>query len=171
MQINSLQNNMDTLKAENNHCPAQAPANFVFTINLNQTPGDENRSSHNIAYESHVLNSNNTGSHFSDMKELVRKIERLETRKHLWSENNVRKECSPIVSGLLTTVPCTPTIDEGSEINCVDAAFAAKCNLSQVPTNCSANAAGNTAMVVTGQTADDIILTIIRPTGIKLLDS
>ena len=70
-----------------------------------------------------------------------------------------------MVSGVLATVPCTPIIDEGSEISCIDAAFAARCNLSQVPTTCSANASGNTAMAVTGQTADDVILTIPQQTA------
>ena len=65
-----------------------------------------------------------------------------------------------MVSALLNGVPCTPTIDEGSEINCIDADFALKCNLNQVPTNCSATAAGSLAMTITGQTLNNIILTI-----------
>ena len=86
MHVTPLQSNKTNHHAENIQCPVQVPTNFVFTINLNQTPGDANGSSHTIASEGHVLNSINTGSHFSDTKELVRKIRKLESRKHLWSE-------------------------------------------------------------------------------------
>ena len=65
-----------------------------------------------------------------------------------------------MVSALLNNVACTPTIDEGSEINCIDAEFARKCNIHQVPTNCSATVAWSMAMTVTGQTFNNIILTI-----------
>ena len=91
---------------------------------------------------------------------LVKKVKNIEKRRHLWSKDSVRKESSPMVSGFINTTACTPTIDEGSEINCIDAAFAVKCNIDQVPTNCSATAAGNLSMTVTGQTLKNVIVTI-----------
>ena len=65
-----------------------------------------------------------------------------------------------MVIAQLNLETCTPTIDEGSEINCIDANFATKSKLPKVPTTCSARAAGSTAMVVTGQTLHDVILKV-----------
>ena len=65
-----------------------------------------------------------------------------------------------MVQASLNGLTCMPTIDEGSEINCIDAAFAVKCNIDQVPTNCSATAAGKLNMTVTGQTLNNIVITI-----------
>ena len=138
---------------------ANNPHNFVFTININQNPGEIIQPSHIIADGNHLIKHNVTESHFSDT-DLVRKIRNIENRRHLWSADSVRKECSPMVNALLKSEICTPTIDEGSEINCIDSVFAKKVNLYEVPTACSATAAGNTAMVVTGQTRDNVVLHI-----------
>ena len=158
--LNDLQSKNYTDSPTENSRRAELPTNFIFTINVNQQPGELNRSSHIMANNNPAHTTNITESRISDMTELVRKIKKIEKRKHLWSSNNVRKESSPMVSALLNTVTCTPTIDEGSEINCIDAAFAAKCSLRQVSTSCSATAAGDNAMTVTGQTLDNVILHI-----------
>ena len=103
------------------------PANLTLTINLNQNPGDFNQSSHTIACTGqNILNENTAESHISDIQTLIRKVQNIEKRKYLWSKDSVRKESSPMVSALLNNVACTPTIDEGSEINCIDADFARK---------------------------------------------
>ena len=99
----------------------------------------------------------NTEFNLEDLKSIVRKIE---SRKHLWSSSDIRKESSPMIIAMLNSERCVPTIDEGSEINCIDAAFAEKCSLQQVPTRCSAKGAENNSMIVTGQTLDSIFLKI-----------
>ena len=147
--IMKLQNDRMPAKPEkSSQQVANIPSNFVFTININQNPGETNQSSHSIAHGNFDVKESKTESHFSEI-DLVRKIENIANRKHLWSADSVRKESSPKVSAHLKSKPCTPTIDEGSEINCIDATFATEANLPQVPTSCSAKAAGNTAMAVT----------------------
>ena len=159
--LNPLQNNPDFTTKNSCQETVDIPTNLTLTINLNQNPGDGNQSSHSTACSGHTtFKENKAESHFSDVDNLIRKVRNIEKRKHLWSKDSVRKESSPMVSALLNGRPCTPTIDEGSEINCIDADFASKCNLNQVPTNCSATAAGSLAMTVTGQTLNNIILTI-----------
>ena len=159
--INHFQNNQDYMMRKSTQETINNPANLTLTINLNQNPGDFNQSSHTIACTGqNILNENTAESHISDIQTLIRKVQNIEKRKYLWSKDSVRKESSPMVSALLNNVACTPTIDEGSEINCIDADFARKCNIHQVPTNCSATAAGSMAMTVTGQTLNNIILTI-----------
>ena len=160
--IKLLQNEKDHTMKESSQSETNVPKNFVFTINLNHNPGDSHSTSHTIASNTQNLNLNEakTESPFSDLTSLVKKIQNIERRKHLWSKDSVRKESSPMVSAFLNTTACTPTIDEGSEINCIDATFAAKSNIDQVPTNCSATAAGKLNMTVTGQTLKNVVLTI-----------
>ena len=101
------------------------------------------------------MNPTKAESHFSEEIEFIKKIENVASRRHLWSSTSVRKESSPMIFAELTSRPCTPTIDDGSEINCIDTDFAARNNLKIGPTYCSAKAAGNTAMVVSGQTLEN----------------
>ena len=130
----------------------------MFSININQPPGETNRASHTFTSCSHVIETNKNESLVSD--KLTHIIRRIEKRKHLWSADNVRKESSPMISAKLNSEKCTPTIDEGSEVNCIDTAFAKKCKVLGVPTQCSARAAGNTAMMVSGQTQNNVVLEI-----------
>ena len=158
--LNHLQNDSQAANKRTSQEPSNIPSNLVFTININQNPGEANRPSHTIACCNHVIEKNKSESHLSDTDDLAKKIRKMERRRHLWSADSVRKECSPMITALLNSQNCTPTIDEGSEINCIDSAFANRCNLPQVPTECSAKAAGNTTMMVTGQTRDNIVLNI-----------
>ena len=163
--FNDLQNDSEHSKAETkpSYDATNGLPNIVLTINLNQNPGEINQSSHTFATGNQSVNVCKTESPFSDITDLVRKIENIEKRRYLWSENNIRRKCSPMVSARLNTQPCTPTIDEGSEINCVDSAFAMKCKIAQIPTVCSAKAAGNGTMKLTGQTMDNVVLIIDQP--------
>ena len=52
------------------------------------------------------------------------------------------------------------TIDEGSEINCMDEGFAIRSNINFVPTVCMATAAGSTAMKLAGQTKENVIMAV-----------
>ena len=58
------------------------------------------------------------------------------------------------------------TIDEGSEVNCMDEGFAIRSNINFVPTICTATAAGSTTMKLVGQTKENVIMVVqgtIRP--------
>ena len=52
------------------------------------------------------------------------------------------------------------TVDEGSEINCLDEGFASKNGIKFERTDCKATAAGSTVMKLSGQTYNDITVTI-----------
>ena len=65
-----------------------------------------------------------------------------------------------MINATLNSVPCTPVIDEGSEINCVDFHLANKAAIPQVPTLCKAKAAGNMNMNIKGETAEDVKLLV-----------
>ena len=139
--------------------PSQgAPTNLVVNINLNSKCGEITEASPNTA------NTIEPESLVSD-KQIILKVLKLENRKHLWSQDGVRKERSPMVSSFLKHTGCTPTIDEGSEINCVDAAFAKKAEVLYMSTKCTATAAGSVAMNVVGQTSEDVVLQIPHNTS------
>ena len=60
-------------------------------------------------------------------------------------------------------------IDEGSEINCLDAAFAKKHGVRLENSNNSAKAAGNKSLSITGQTVDDLLVdTLFRSTHVSI---
>ena len=87
-------------------------------------------------------------------------INRLQARRSSWKQNGVRKEKSPMVAISLKNTPAVATIDEGSEINCLDESYAVKNNIKFVPTGCQATAAGSTDMQLAGQTEDDVCLDV-----------
>ena len=140
---------------------------MVFTININHNSGEIPKSSQDATLN--ATNKNKIESPFSDT-DLIMKIEKLQDRRHLWSTKSVRKERSPMVNAFLNNTVCTPTIDEGSEINCVDEAFAKKADIDLVPTACSATAAGSTAMKVIGQSRNDVLLRIPNESSKVLWD-
>ena len=156
----SFQNESQAISgpASQHKAAAVLPSNLVLTINVNQNPG-ETHSSQTLA-RANFIDPYKAESHFSDEIEFIKKIENVASRQHLWSSTSVRKESSPMIYAELNSQPCTPTIDEGSEINCIDTVFAARNNLKTGPTGCSAKAAGNTAMVVSGQTLESVVLKI-----------
>ena len=90
---------------------------------------------------------------------LINQIRRLEDRKPLWINTGVRKSTSPCILARLGKAPVYMTIDEGSEVNCIDESFAARNAVTFVPTKCRATAAGSTNMILAGQTKEDIVLT------------
>ena len=94
----------------------------------------------------------------STIDDLEAKVRRLEERMKIWSSNGVRKSKSPSIAVTLfgTLISTILTIDEGSEINCLDEGFAARSGIHFVPTSCMAKAAGSSSMHLAGQTQKDI---------------
>ena len=90
---------------------------------------------------------------------LEAKVQRLEERKSVWKSNGVRKSKSPCIyvtlCGAIAAVAFL-TVDEGSEINCIDESYAIQHKIKYVPTSCKAVAAGSTSMKLAGQTSEDI---------------
>ena len=91
---------------------------------------------------------------------LSTQIRKLEARKSIWANAGIRKAKSPCILATLGPVPVYVTIDEGSEVNCMDESFAMKNAITFVPTTCRATAAGCSTMVLAGQTKDNIVLNI-----------
>ena len=144
----------DTVQSKRIQNLAEAPPqNIVLTINLNQSSGEMFEASQNKFHSEQE-------SLISDFKDTKMKVQKLQQRKHLWSCDGVRKERSPMVAAMINTTVCTPTIDEGSEINFVDESFAIKAKIVIVSTRCSATAAGSSAMTLAGQTKDNVVLRI-----------
>ena len=84
-------------------------------------------------------------------------VRRLANRRNV-KYGEIRHEKSPMVPVVVNNNPTVVTIDEGSEINCVDEHFAIKSKIRFVPTKCKAYAAGTSEMKLTGQTLEDVIL-------------
>ena len=95
-----------------------------------------------------------------DEQKLGLLIRKLEMRRPAWLNTGVRKSKSPCILAELGKVRVYATIDEGSEINCIDEGFAVKNALKYVPTSCKATAAGCNVMSLAGQTETDISLRI-----------
>ena len=70
----------------------------------------------------------------------------------------VRKEKSPMIPITIKQASTVATIDEGSEINCLDKGFALQNDIKFVPTHCQAYAAGKQVMELAGQTIQDVIV-------------
>ena len=140
-------------------------------INNCVQPSYENEIQHKINYTeaehemdciiSEPNNSENNlsttiGDDSSSISSLAAAVYKLESR-HLQS-NTVRKKKSPVISVTTNNRPALATIDEGSEINCLDEGFATRLNIIFVPTACKATAAGSSRMKLVGQTLNDVIL-------------
>ena len=65
---------------------------------------------------------------------------------------------SPKMHVTLQGVKTVMLIDEGSEMECMDAAFSKKIGVRQKPSNRSATAAGNTDLTILGESEDEIIV-------------
>ena len=87
-------------------------------------------------------------------------IRKLEARKSIWANAGIRKAKSPCILATLGPVSVYVTIDEGSEVNCMDESFASKNAIIFVPTTCRATAAGCSTMTLVGQTKENVILKI-----------
>ena len=70
------------------------------------------------------LSSYNVKVSDMEMKSLILKVQKLATRQHTWSSNGVRKANSPCLPVLIENTETHATVDEGSEINCIDEGFA-----------------------------------------------
>ena len=87
-------------------------------------------------------------------------VRKLDERRGSGQNTNIRKEKSPTVPVLMNDAILLATVDEGSEINCMDEKFALKNNIKFIPTSCTATAAGSTTMKLAGQTFEDTVLSV-----------
>ena len=126
---------------------SQQIPNFTFNINVQHDNIESNKTNGRVCTEKQDLNP------------VIRHVQNLEQRKHLWSSSKVRKETFPRVKALLNHVPFDPVIDEGSEINCVSEKFVELNKIKFIPTPCSASSADCTKMSVVGQTKEDLSCT------------
>ena len=95
-------------------------------------------------------------SHESFECSIVNKILRLEQR----FKEGVRKEYSPQLRTKIGNVFADSTVDEGSELNCIDSTIAAKCSIKYDPIKLSAMAAGSNIMKLLGVVPNDILLQV-----------
>ena len=91
-----------------------------------------------------------------NMKELIYKVMKLGHRRDKWKDLGVRKSKSPSLQLILGVVAALATIDEGSEINCLDYAFATRNKITFVPTQYVAIAAGSSKISLAGETCDSV---------------
>ena len=118
----------------------------------------------NPVSENHEADSNVSHDNVSF---ILNKILRLEQR----FKDGVRKEYSPQLRTKVGEVIADSTIDEGSELNCIDSTVAAKCGIKYKPIKLNALAAGSNVMTLLGVVQDDINLNVcdaIAPVIIKL---
>ena len=87
-------------------------------------------------------------------------VRKLEERRGSGQDTKIRKEKSPTVPVLMNDAISLATMDEGSEINCMDEKFALKNNVKFIPTDCTATAAGSNSMKLAGQTFEDTMLNV-----------
>ena len=80
-------------------------------------------------------------------------------------KNRVSKASSPALKVLLNDKDTIAVIDEGSELNCIDAAFATAVGLPVLFSDTSAKAAGNTKINVYGQTKNDVFTKVLLDNG------
>ena len=91
---------------------------------------------------------------------LLPKVRKLAEIRSNWANVGVRKSKSPCTPVKIKESNTFATIDEGSEINCIDEGFAARNDIKYVPTDCRAVAAGSTTMALAGQTKEEVSPTI-----------
>ena len=135
--------------AETLHQLSHLMHNFILNINLD-----------NEKCVNRPLNAmlENTKNPVSDLKMVLLQVKKLEGRKHMWTNDGVRKEPSPRVKACINNIQFLPVIDEGSELNCLNEAFAIKNKIEFSPTQCSASSADSTGMEVMGQTVKDMVI-------------
>ena len=109
--------------------------------------------------------SSHTLSQFIDCESHISEICPEIEKKWLGSVMKVRQESSPMVQAYINGLMCMPTIDEGSELNCIDADLALKASMEHIPTNCKAKSAGNMKMTIIGETKKNIVLTVHHPSA------
>ena len=88
------------------------------------------------------------------------KLQKLVDRQQTWCDKGVRKARSPQLRILIYSEETWAIIDEGSDINCIDESLATKRGVRFEKTSCKAKAAGSSRMQLTGQTQDDVIISV-----------
>ena len=96
--------------------------------------------------------ANNMISDKIDYENWTLKLQKLESRQGQWSSQGVRKAMSPKLLVDLGGVEIYATVDEGSEINCIDESCAVRNKITFEQTTCQAKAAGSSQMRLAGQT-------------------
>ena len=147
-----------------------------YTGNVSNNSVSMNDYSEQTKSEVRVLQSASVSSPEESCKDLSKytsslhdKILRLENDIH----QKIRKEYSPQLRTMIGDVNADVTVDEGSELNCMDAALAAKCNLKYSPVKLNAVAAGSHTMKILGVVIGDVQLYVCdskTPVKIKLKD-
>ena len=155
LKVTELQNKPDVSRipatGETLHQISQMVPNFILNINLDNKksvtcqPGP-------IHERTKIPVSDNNTQHW------VMQVHKLEGRKHMWTQDKIRKEQSPRVKALMNNIKIHPVIDEGSELNCLSESFAIKNKILFTPTECSASSADATGMKVMGQTVKDMVI-------------
>ena len=84
--------------------------------------------------------------------------------------SGIEKMRSPTVWALLTGEKVIVNIDEGSELNCVDADLMHRLHLQIIPTATGAKSAGSFRMKIEGQTKQAVTLEILTPQGNAKID-
>ena len=177
----------DNIGKENNSNkaePGEIKEHFQIQTSMNEdaekVEGEATSSSYKPAVVNKILSFNESLSGadkdlISDSKikmaeeeKWIKQIRNLETRKAFWINAGVRKSKSPCILAHIASSPVYATIDEGSEINCIDEAFAIKHKIYFVPTTCKATAAGSSAMALAGQTQQNIEIKIAQKKPINL---
>ena len=87
---------------------------------------------------------------------IVNKIHRLEQRR----KEGVRKEYSPQIRTKIGNVYADSTVDEGSELNCIDCSIVAKCRIKYNPVDLNAMSAGSNMMKLLGVVPTDVVLDV-----------
>ena len=150
------QNNFQIHKMKENMSP--------ITMNINVNVGSASEYDAKLSATSNKISEESPSQlaqtiNISDKSQLTAMeaaVNRLQERRASWSQNGVRKENSPMVFVTVKNKPTVATIDEGSEINCLDESFAARTGILYIPTLCTATAAGSNNMKLAGQTIEDI---------------
>ena len=161
---------------ENEHLQeTKTPERSHLTMNINVNVGSTDSDRTTFSHQDKALNlktslDNVKNINISEINMLTKEenstvnltsaVHRLEERMMQWSQTCVRKEKSPMVSAIVNNKELYATIDEGSEINCIDEGFAVTNNLKFVPTSCKAMAAGSNSMKLAGQTVLSVFIDV-----------
>ena len=154
-----------------NECP-QAPAVANINVNFGSTRNNHDgvlqpvkpfncQSPVDNLREVDVDISDYTQKHDVHEKFLILAVQKLQERMNESTRSGVRKEKSPMVSAVYENREFLATLDEGSEINCVDEGFAVSNGIKYIPSSCKAMAAGSSSMKLAGQTLFNIDIDVL----------
>ena len=129
---------------------------FTGNVNIFKLNHSNLSSQMNSEVDPEFLSSNSYSSHDCNQFEFYNKILRLEQRV----KNGCRKEYSPQIRTKIGNVPVDATVDEGSELNCIDSSIAAKCYIKYKPIELNAMAAGSNLMKILGVVSNDVVLDV-----------